>query len=120
MQRAAPALRQSTRRQFQRYLDRDILPSLGPYRIDEINAADIVTLIERIGQRSGSMARGAFCILFIVFKHGLAKHLAKSNPSGGLRVAAIIGAKQLVREKVSLTETELRNRKSTVPQRLSW
>ena len=107
MDRAVPALKQSTRRDFRRYLNKDILPSLGSYRIDEVTAADVVTLIEKIGRRSGSVARGVFSVLSIVFNHGLAKHLAKSNPCSGLRVAAIIGAKQEVREKVSLTESEL-------------
>ena len=36
MQRAAPALKQSTWEEVQRYLDKDILPNLGPYRIEEV------------------------------------------------------------------------------------
>ncbi len=75
--------------EVQRYLDKDILPSLGPYRIEEVTAAEVVALIDKIGRRSASVARGTFSILSIVFKHGLAKHLAKSNPWSFRRLARL-------------------------------
>src|SRR5262249_43190669 len=107
MVRAAPDLADTTRAEARRYLKRDILPQLGHLRIDEVTGAEIVHLVEYVAKRSVTSARRAFQITSVIFSHGVAKHLGKSNPCSGLRLKAILGKSKPVREKISLTPEEL-------------
>src|SRR5262245_42724403 len=108
MLRTGAALKPDTRLEIRRYLDKDLLPRLGQLRIEEITGAEVVYVVEQIAKRSAYVAHRAFEILSQIFKHGLAKRLAKVNPCGGLSPSAIVGKKQRVRELVSLSEAELR------------
>jgi integrase len=107
MGRAAPDLGDATRDHTRQYLDRDILPRIGSLRIEEVTGAEIVHMVEQVAKRSDSAARRVFQITQVIFAHGIAKHLAKLNPCGGLRLKAIIGKARPVREKVSLSAEEL-------------
>lgn len=53
-----------------------------------------MAMVEQIGKRSDAVARAAFSLTSIVFSHGQAKHLAASNPCGGLKLRAILGKQQ--------------------------
>jgi integrase len=107
MLRAAPDLAQTSQDEARRYLKKDLLPHLGSLRIEEVTGAEIVHMVEQVAKRSAASARRAFQIMSIIYAHGVAKHLAKSNPCAGLKLRAILGKNKPVREKVSLTAEEL-------------
>jgi integrase len=108
MDRAGPDLAASTKSDREWMLKQDILPRIGDLRLEEIDGADIVRMVESIGRRSPVMARKAFSVTSVLFGHGIGKHLCKSNPCAGVSVRAILGKKQPVRETKALTEDELR------------
>jgi hypothetical protein len=80
MARSATELSDSTKKETQRYLTKDILPRLGSLTARNVSGSDVVTMVERIATRSESVARRAFEIVSVVFSHGVAKHLVKDNP----------------------------------------
>jgi integrase len=116
MLRAGPALASSTQEETRRYLTKDILPMLGKRPVREIGPGEIVDLIERIAERSSTVARRAFELLSVMFAHGIAKHMADTNPCAMLRVSAIVGAKAPPRARLKLTEDELRAFLAALPQ----
>jgi integrase len=108
MARSATELSDSTKRETQRYLTKDILPRLGSLTARNVSGSDVVTMVERIATRSESVARRAFEIVSVVFSHGVAKHLVKDNPCAGLRLSAILGKRKVRRPRIKLTDEELR------------
>src|SRR5687767_7096657 len=63
LERGAKDLAERTRKEIRRYLDKDLLPRLGHRRARDIEPEDVVTVIERIAERSDSVARSAFELL---------------------------------------------------------
>lgn len=115
--RAGPALAEATRDDIRHRLDKHILPRLGTLKIEEVSGAEVVHLVEQVARRSDSAARRCFQILSRIFAHGLAKHVVTVSPCGGLKLDAILGPRRLVREKVALSEAELRTLLAKLPQR---
>jgi integrase len=115
MVRAAPSLSERTRKEIRRYLDKDILPRVGGLPISGISPAEIVHLVETVAARSKNVARRTFEIISTIFAHGVAKHLAGTNPCTTLRISAIVGAK-MPRERLKLHTEELRTLLSKLPQ----
>jgi integrase len=113
--RALPDLKPRTQKDVRRFLKKDILPRIGNLRIDEITGGAIVSMVEQVGKRSIPVARRAFAITSVIFSHGQAKHLAKSNPCSSLKLKAILGKKRAVRKTVSLTEEHLRTMLARLP-----
>lgn len=107
MQRVGPTLADATRTETRRYLDKDVLPKIGGMLAREVTGADIVRLVEKVAVRSQSVARRVFEILSVLFAHGVAKHVVTANPCAGIKVSAIIGARQPKRERIKLTQDEL-------------
>jgi integrase len=58
--------------------------------------------------KTGNVAELVFTALSEIFKHGLARHAVIVNPCTGVSVAAIIGKTEPRRQRLKLTETELR------------
>lgn len=108
VKRAASGLSESTKKETRRYLDKDILPRLGNLTAREVSGGDIVTMVERIAERSDTVARRAFEIVSVIYSHGVAKHLVKDNPCAGLKLSAILGKRQVRRARIKLTEDEVR------------
>ena len=106
--RALPDLAQSTQADVGRYLTKDVLPRIGHLRIEDITGGEIVHMVEKIGKRSAVVARRAFTITSVICGHGMAKHLAQSNPCASIGLKAILGKQQPVFRLVSLTEQQLR------------
>ena len=105
--RAAPDLAESSQDEVRRYLEKDILPRLGGLRLEDITGAEIVYLVEHVAKRSLTVARRTFQLTSLIFSHGVAKHLAKTNPCAGLKLRAILGKPRDVREKIHLDQAEL-------------
>jgi integrase len=105
--RVGPTLAETTRGETARCLDKDVLPRIGGMLAREVAGADIVRLVETVAARSQSMARRVFEMLSVLFAHGLAKHVVTANPCAGIKVSAVIGARQPKRARVKLTRDEL-------------
>ncbi|MBI3528206.1 MAG: tyrosine-type recombinase/integrase [Betaproteobacteria bacterium] len=106
--RALPDLTPDTQRIIRQFLKRDILPRIGDLRIEEVGGGHIVQMAEQVGKRSDSAGRRAFEITSVIFSHGVAKQVAKSNPCAGLKLRAILGKKKSIRPGVTLSEDQLR------------
>lgn len=106
--RVLPDLKPGTRRITLQFLKRDILPRIGDVRIEEVSGGQIVQMVEQVAKRSDSAGRRAFEITSVIFSHGVAKQLAKSNPCAALELKAILGKRKTVRPGVSLSEDQLR------------
>jgi integrase len=108
MKRRAPALAENSRHEIQRYLDKDILPRIGHIRADEISPDEVIRLIERVEKRSQSVARRTFEIISVIYSHGIAKRIVKTNPCAGLKVSAILGERIPKRPRIKLSEEQLK------------
>lgn len=116
LERSAGALAEGTRDEWRRYLSKDIVPRIGHLAAAEVTGSDIVTLIERIAERSDSVARKSFSLVTVIFAHGVAKHFVKNNPCAGLKLSAILGQPPSKRSRVMLTEEELRRVLAQLPE----
>ncbi len=116
MIRAAPKLAPRTQDEVHRYLDKDILPRIGHLPVGELSGADMVGVVEKVAARSHSVARRAFQFLSVIFAHGIAKHMAKSNPCAGLKLSAILGESPKRRERIKLTDKEIRAILAALPE----
>lgn len=105
---AGPSLKENSRKEVERYLTKDIRPRLGNLPASDIGAADIINLVERIAQRSQSVARRAFEIVSVIFSFGVARHIVPRNVCVGLKISAILGGVRARRKRIMLTEEELR------------
>jgi integrase len=108
-------LKPDTQSKIRLYLNNDILPRLGDFRIDEISGAQIIHMIEQVARRSDSAARRVFQITSTVFAHGIAKQLVTQNPCAHLKLKAILGKRPKVRPGVSLSEAQLRAIMTALP-----
>src|SRR5262249_47947836 len=64
--RSASSLADRSRDELRRYLDNDLLPGLGRKKAREIASVDVVAMVERIAERSDSVARRAFQIASVI------------------------------------------------------
>jgi integrase len=116
MQKGGALLAPSSRKECQRYLDKDILPRIGALPAADVTGREIVTMIERIAARSDSVARHAFEILAVIFAHAVARHYVPTNPCAGLKLTAILGPRPARRLRIKLTEKELRSLMTELPK----
>ena len=103
-----PTLAANTVLQRRRYLNKPITAKLGHLRARDVDGADLVEILSATGKRSASAAEVVYTILNELFKHALAQHIVKQNPMAGLSLKAIIGKPEPVRQRLKLTEPELR------------
>ncbi len=106
---AKATLAPSTRKQRTQHVNGVICPRLGNVPARDVTTADVVSLIESVGRtKTGNVAELVFTALSEIFKHGLARHAVTANPCAGVSVAAIIGKTEPRRQRLKLTEAELR------------
>lgn len=109
MAKVFPTLAASTVKQRRQHIDGVICPKLGSRPARDVTTADVVSLIESVGRtKTGNVAELVFTALSEIFKHGLARHAVIVNPCAGVSVAAIIGKTEPRRQRLKLTEAELR------------
>lgn len=110
MAKKLPGLADHTRAYRGRYIDKIILPRIGAIQANEVNGADIVHLLETIGQKHGhATATMCFTALLEIFKHGVARRVLMQNPCSGITVNAVVGPAPATRQRLMLTEDELRH-----------
>lgn len=106
---AKATLAPSTRKQRTQHVNSVICPRLGNLPARDVTTADVVSLIESVGRtKTGNVAELVFTALSEIFKHGLARHAVIVNPCAGVSVAAICGKTEPRRQRLKLTESELR------------
>lgn len=114
--RTGLALSARSRRETERYLEKDLEPRLGRELAREVTSEHIVEAIEAIAKRSDPVARRAFEILNVIFAHGMAKRLVLANPCAGLRIVAILGPRTARRRRLKLSAEELRQVLAALPR----
>jgi integrase len=115
LKRAGRQLAAKSHGELQRYLHKDLLPRLGSLTARDVGPQEIVDTIERIAERSDSVARHAFEIISVIFAHALARHDVPSNPCAGLRLASILGPRPERRARLKLSKDELRDLLASLP-----
>lgn len=108
MEKAFPSLAASTIKQRRHHIENVILTKLGNLPAREVMTADIVDLVESVGRKSKSVAELVFTAASEIFKHGVARHVVTANPCAGISVTAICGKAEPKRQRLKLTEAELR------------
>jgi integrase len=109
MAKKLPKLAASTAKQRRQHIEALICPRLRNRPAREVTTDDVVSLIESVGRtKTGNVVELVFTALSEIFKHGLAKHAVVVNPCVGVSVAAICGPTEPPRQRLKLTEAELR------------
>lgn len=108
MSKAFPHLAANTIKQRRHHIEGVILPKLGSLPAREVSTADVVALVEAVGKKSVNVAELVFTAVSEIFKHGLARHVVTANPCAGISVSAICGKPEPKRQRLKLTEDELR------------
>lgn len=109
MGKVFPNLATNTQKQRRHHIQGIILPKIGRIAARDVNTSDVVSLIEAAGKnRSGNVAELVLTALSEIFKHGMACHAVISNPCAGVSVTAICGKTDPRRQRLKLTEEELR------------
>jgi integrase len=108
MEKVFPRLAKSTVRQRRQHIEGVILPKLGGLPARDVTTADIVSLIESVGVKSKNVAELVFTAFAEIFKHGVARHVVTANPCAGISVTAICGRAEPTRQRLKLSEDELR------------
>lgn len=109
MGKKLPTLAASTQKQRKQHIQGVILPKIGRIAARDVSTADVVDLIESVGKnKTGNVAELVFTALSEIFKHGLARHAVTVNPCAGVSVTAICGETEPRRQRLKLSEDELR------------
>ena len=101
-----PTLADSTRRSYERNLRR-IEYGFGAMKVREVEAADIVGLIERMGL-GWVEANTLLIVQKALFRRAAGKRLINANPALGVELSAIIGPRPEIRKRLMLSQNELR------------
>ena len=117
MGKVFPTLAASTVKQRRQHIEGVIFPKLGSLAARDVTTADVVSLIDSVGHtKSANVAELVFTALSEIFKHGLARHAVIANPCSGVSVTAICGRAEPRRQRLKLTEAELREILPALPR----
>lgn len=108
MAKTFPGLAENTIKQRRQHIEGVILPRLGALPARDVTTSDVVMLIETVGAKSVNVAELIFTAISEIYKHGIAKHVVTANPCAGITVKAICGKALPVRQRLNLTDEELR------------
>ncbi len=79
-------LRPATQRDYQRVLDKDILPAIGSIPADAVTRDDVIKVLDGISDRGATRrADSGRAVLSSIFGYGLDRGLVSANPASGLR-----------------------------------
>jgi len=103
-----PNLAPATQKQQRHHL-RLANTKLGTNPVRQIDGADVVGLIRKIGEKSYTVAEAVLSVVSMVFKHGIALGAVTTNPCFSIDTPSILGKPPAPRERLMLTEKELRD-----------
>ena len=110
LEKNLPGMAENTRKQRVYHVEKLIGPRIGAIPANEVTGADIVNLLEKVGQKHGPKVAALMKVTINeVVKHGLSRLVIATNPAAGVSVKAICGAGEPRRERLKLTESELRS-----------
>jgi len=99
----------STQKQRLYHVRKLIIPRIGMIPANEVTGADVVDLIDKVGQKNGpKVARLVLVSIGEICKHGLARLMMANNPVLGVTAKAVCGPPTPKRKRLKLTEAELR------------
>ncbi|WP_392560369.1 tyrosine-type recombinase/integrase [Orbus mooreae] len=85
-----PTRRNSTKTQIERYLKKDILPTLGIIPIEKITLRDIQQVLRKVENRGAlSIAEKLRCWLIDIFRHAMLDGLIQTNPTTDIGFLAL-------------------------------
>jgi integrase len=108
MAKVFPSLADSTAKQRKQHFKRWIFPKIGHVAARDVTTADLVALVENVGRSSIHVAELVLTAVSEAFKHGIARHVVTNTPCAGISIKAICGKPEPTRERLKLTEEELR------------
>jgi integrase len=80
----------------------------GTVPIKAISGAEVVSLIQHIGKKSYSVAEAVLTAVSEAFNHAVAIRAVASNPCIGIRTVSALGKAPPTRQRLMLSENELR------------
>lgn len=80
--RHLPSLRQATRNEYERILDKEILPVLGDMAVEKITRKEIIDLLDEIAidRGAGVLSNRVRAVLSSMYSYGLDRAIVESNP----------------------------------------
>ncbi len=104
-----PHLAESTVKQRRHHIEDLILPRIGGRAVKDVTPQDIVHLLELLSERkTANVVEVTTTALNEIFKHAQARRTIAANPCTGISPAAITGKPPAPRQRLKLTQTELR------------
>lgn len=82
-----PGLAPSTRKEYQRIIDRELLPAFGELQLERIERFHVIELLDTIGYRRKSkiMANRVKAVISSMFSFALGRGVIDQNPISGIR-----------------------------------
>ena len=102
-----PTLAPNTQRQQRHHLKLANI-RLGTIFAREIEASDINDLIRKVGAKSYTVADAVLSVVRATLNHGVSLDAIKANPCQTTRIGPLLGPPPPIRERLMLTEKELR------------
>lgn len=85
-----------------------VFPFVGNRPARSIEPHELATIAERVMTKSSNVARLVLVAIRAVYAHGVAKNAVDHDPCVSLRANAILGARPARRQRLQLTDGELR------------
>jgi len=108
-QKALVKLSKSTQQQRQHYIDSHILKDLGSIPVKEVTTDHVATLLRKLAKKkTANVVEGVLTAISQIFVHGGKGGIVSINPCKPLGISAIVGDRPPTRQRVMLSEEELR------------
>ena len=108
-EKVLPALAPATIKQRAQHFAAHIKPAIGKLPVRSVTAEDISAMLRKVGKKSTpNVAELVLTATSETFKHGQRTSAATLNPCVGLSAFAIVGRPEAARQRLKLTEAELR------------
>ncbi|MBF3800135.1 tyrosine-type recombinase/integrase [Burkholderia pseudomallei] len=84
-----------------------VKPNLGSLEARKVTSADIIYMLETSG-KSWNVCNRVLGTVTVLFDHAIGKRIVQTNPTAGIKLRALLGEPPPVRQRLMLTEDELR------------
>lgn len=84
-----------------------VKPNLGSLEARKVTSADIIYMLEASG-KSWNVCNRVLGTITVLFDHAIGKRVVQTNPTAGIKLRALLGEPPPVRQRLMLTEDELR------------
>lgn len=109
MAKRFPELAESTVKQRRQHIEALILPRIGSLPVRQVRPEDVVHLLESVSAiKTANVVEVTATTLNEIFKHAQARRAIAVNPCAGISPTAITGKPPTPRQRLKLTQAELR------------